>query len=91
MSGTREVIVVNLTNFSVSRGRYCFPPRGEKTVFVTPAGYAEIKACQFLKVFDAGLKCNYPGCNFIAKNERSLKFHKKQKHSPRKKGDNDNE
>jgi len=81
MRGTREITVINMATFAVYRGRCFFPPREEKTVAVTPSGYAEIKACQFLEVFNAGFRCDYPGCSFIAKNERSLRFHKKQAHS----------
>lgn len=73
-----EITVVNLGKEVIRRGGYLFAPRAERTVRVTKAGYAEIKACQLLNVFDPGLRCDYSGCTFVAKNEASLKFHKRK-------------
>lgn len=73
-----EVTVVNLSNEAVHRGGWMFPPRSERTVHVSKSGYAEVKACQSLNIFDPGLRCDYPGCSFVAKNEARLKFHKRK-------------
>ena len=80
----RPVIVVNVSNYSVERAGYLFPAKKERHVGVTKSGYAEISACQSLQVFEPGFKCDSPGCDFVAVNERSLAFHKKTLHQQKR-------
>ncbi len=72
-----EITAVNTSRDEIWRGGYVFQPRQERTVLVTETGYAEIKACQALSIFDPGIRCTHPGCTFVAKSEGGLRFHKK--------------
>lgn len=79
-----EIVVINTSSFAVERAGYIFSPKREKRITATEAGLAEIRACQSLQVFEPGLKCDFPGCDFVAANEKSLRFHKKRTHHRRR-------
>jgi len=81
MAGKTGVTVVNTSLQPVWRGGYVFPPRQEKTVRVSGAKLAEVRACAALQVFDPGFRCDQPDCTFVAKNEASLRLHKKKEHN----------
>ncbi len=72
-----EITVVNTSRDEVWRAGYVFRPRQERTVSVTKNGYREIRACQALTIFEPGVRCDHPGCAFVAKNESGLRFHKR--------------
>ncbi len=72
-----EITAVNTSRDEVWRAGFLFRPKKELTVKVTETGYAEIKACQALNIFEPGVRCPHPGCNFMAKNQGGLRFHKK--------------
>jgi len=72
-----EVTVVNMSQSQVWRAGYVFGPKQERTITVTETGYAEIKACQALAIYEPGIRCDHPGCGFIAKSEGGLRFHKR--------------
>lgn len=80
-----EVTVVNTSKEGIMRGGWMFPPRSERTVMVSKSGYAEIKACQSLNIFEPGIRCDHPGCNFVTKNHARLKFHKRKHEKERAK------
>jgi len=72
-----KITVVNTSRDDVWRGGYVFRPQQERTVKIGKTGYAEIKACQALHIFEPGVRCDHPDCSFIAKNESGLRFHKR--------------
>lgn len=72
-----EITVVNMSRNQVWRAGHVFGPKQERTIAVTDTGLAEIKACQALSIFEPGIRCDHPGCGFIAKSEGGLRFHKR--------------
>lgn len=75
-----ELTVVNMSDEFVTRAGITFGPKVEEQICVTGNGRAEIKACGALLIYAPGIPCDHPGCDFVGKNERSLKFHKKRMH-----------